>query len=137
MIVRHDFGARRQVTAASGHDDVLAAHAEALGGSFAEVEMRESRGLSPDPTRECVGHLVTLLAKRPDSYRSKSQRWDQYRQCDEVHDFDSTFRRYAVNKIAKKSDTTNVLASVWCDAVRGYNVYLEALGCYGRDLRTA
>jgi hypothetical protein len=75
MIVRHDFGARRQVTAASGHDDVLAAHAEALGGSFAEVEMRESRGLSPDPTRECVGHLVTLLAKRPDSYRSKSQRW--------------------------------------------------------------
>jgi hypothetical protein len=72
MIVRDNFGVRRKVTAASGHDDVFAAYPQALGGSFAEVEMRESRCLSPDPSREGVSHPVTLPAKRPNSYRSAS-----------------------------------------------------------------
>jgi hypothetical protein len=37
VIVRYDFGSRREVRATRGHDNVLAEHAEALSGPFAEV----------------------------------------------------------------------------------------------------
>jgi hypothetical protein len=56
VIGRHDFGGWREVRTTRGYDDVLAEHAQALPGSFAEVQVREAGFRRTHPTRSGVIH---------------------------------------------------------------------------------
>lgn len=60
VIVRDNFGVRREVTAAGGNDDMFPPHPQALGGSFAEVEVGAAGGFCPDPARKCVRHRSSM-----------------------------------------------------------------------------
>jgi hypothetical protein len=77
VIGRNDFGSWREVRTTRGHDDVLAEHAEALPGAFAQVQVRETGFRRAHPTRSRVIHCYPLTRGHPAS----SQKPDYLNKC--------------------------------------------------------